>query len=150
MKIKNTFRFILLTIIVISTFVSCHNDESKNTVDDVADTVKEGSWRISYFNNSGTVETENYEGYNFVFGDNAVVTASKETNTYNGQWFVNESTSDDDLFSTIFKISIGPNELFQNINRDWKLMDNSGSTLMLKDDSKGEKAIDYLTFEKIE
>lgn len=150
MKFKNTLRFVLLTIVVISTFVSCHNDESKNTVDEVTDTMKEGTWRVSYFYNSGKVETENYAGYNFVFGGNAVVTVSKQTNSYNGQWLVNESTSDDDLFSTIFQISIGPNELFQNINRDWKLMNNSGSTLMLKDDSKGEKAIDYLTFEKIE
>lgn len=44
---------------------------------------------------------------------------------------------------------MSPVDIFQDLNGDWKVMDNTGSSLMLKDDSKGEIAIDYLTFEKI-
>jgi hypothetical protein len=149
MKFRNILRFILLITVLVSISVSCNSDENKNTVDEITDTVKEGTWKISYLYNSGKDETANYAGYNFVFGGNTLLTAVKETNSYNGQWFVVKSTSDDDLFSTIFQISIGPTDIFQDLNRDWKVIENTGSSLTLKDDSHGEKAIDYLTFEKI-
>lgn len=148
MKFRKRFLFVLLAILVVVSFMSCNKEESKNTADEVADTVKEGTWKVSYFYDSGKDETLNYSGYNFVFGGNNVLSASKGTNFYNGQWFVTKSTSDDDLFSTIFKISIGPNDIFQDLNGDWKVMANTGSSLMLKDDSHGDTAIEYLTFEK--
>ena len=149
MKLKNICRFVLFIVVVVATFVSCSNDDSKNTVDDVSDAVKDGTWKVSYFYDSGKDETANYAGYSFIFGGNNVLTASKETNSYNGLWSVAKSTSDNDLYSTIFKISIGPNDIFQDLNGDWKVMENTGSSLTLKDDSKGETAIDYLTFEKV-
>ncbi|MDR6845823.1 hypothetical protein [Flavobacterium granuli] len=135
--------------IVVASFVCCNSDDHKTGVDDVTDTVKDGTWRVSYFYDSGADKTANYLGYSFVFGGNYLLTATKETNTYNGQWFVSKSTSDNDLYSTIFKISIGPNDIFENLNADWKVMSNTDATLTLKDDSKGETNIDYLTFEKI-
>jgi hypothetical protein len=148
MKFKNIFRFVLLITVVFATFVSCNKDEDKDAVKEVIDTVKDGTWKVSYFYDSGKDKTVNYAGYNFVFGDSNVLNATKETNSYNGIWSVAKSTTDDDLFSTIFKISIGPNEIFQDLNRDWKVIENTGSSITLKDDSKGETAIDFLTFEK--
>ncbi|PZX94573.1 hypothetical protein DOS84_03175 [Flavobacterium aquariorum] len=112
MKLGNIFRFVLLITVVVSTFVSCSSDESKNTVDGGADTVKEGMWKVSYFYDSGKDKTVNYTGYNFVFEGNNVLNASKEINTYTGWCFVAKSTSDDDLFSTIFKISMSPVDIF--------------------------------------
>lgn len=148
MNFKNIFRFVLLIAVVASIFVSCSKDEDKDTVKEVTDTVKDGTWRVSYFYNSGKNETVNFEGYNFIFGDSNIMNANKEANSYTGQWFVSKSTSDNDLFSTIFKISIGPNDIFQDLNGDWKVIENTGSSITLKDDSHGETAIDYLTFEK--
>ncbi|QKJ64026.1 hypothetical protein [Flavobacterium sp. M31R6] len=149
MKLKNIYRFVLFITVVVATFVSCSNDDSKNTVDDVSDTIKDGTWKVSYFYDSGKDETLNYAGYNFVFGSNDVLTSTKETNSYIGMWSVAKSTSDNDLFSTIFKISMSPVDIFQDLNGDWKVMENTGTSVKLKDDSKGETAIDYLTFEKI-
>ena len=151
MKVKNIFRFVFLIAFVFTSFVSCDSDESKSTVDEVTDTVKDGAWRISYFYDSGKDKTANYVGYNFIFGDNTVMTASREISTsYNGQWFVTKSTSDNELFSTIFKISMSPTDIFQDLNEDWKVIENTGTSLTLKDDSQGQTAIDYLTFQKIE
>lgn len=148
MKINNIFCFVLLIVVVSITFVSCTSDDNKNTVDEISKSVKDGTWKIGYFYDSGKDETADYTGYNFTFGSNSVLIASKETNSYTGQWFVSKSTSDDDLFNTIFKVSIGPNEIFQDLNRDWKLIENTGTFLKLKDDSHGESDIEYLTFEK--
>jgi len=149
MKFRNTFRFALLMAFVIVTLVSCSSEDSKNTVKEITNTVKEGTWKIGYFYDSGADKTQNYTGYIFTFGDNTILTASKETNTYTGQWSVGNSTSDDDLYSTIFKISIGPMNIFEGLNGNWKVIENTGTSLKLKDDSHGDLAIDYLNFEKI-
>lgn len=150
MKFRNILQFVLLTIVLVATFVSCSNDDSKNTVKEVTDTIKNGTWKVGYFYDSGKDKTVNYAGYNFTFGNNTVVTVSEETNSYTGQWYVAKSTSDDDLYSTIFKVSISPSDIFQDLNGDWKVIENTGTSLKLKDDSHGETAIDYLTFEKKE
>ena len=150
MSFRKIFRVVLLIIVVTGTFVSCSNDDSKNTVDDVTDSVKDGVWKISYFYDSGKDETQDYAGYNFTFDDNTVLTASKEMNSYTGVWSVSKSTSDDDLYSTIFNIAFGSPDILIDLSDDWKVIENTGTSLKLKDDSKGDSAIDYLTFEKIE
>lgn len=150
MKFKNTLQLVLWIAVVIAAFVSCNNDDNKTTPDNIEDTVKDGTWRVSYLYNSGVEKTANYAGYNFVFGGNNVLTATKETNSNTGYWFVDTSKSDNDLFSSIFEISIGPNDIFQDLNADWKVIENTGSSFTLKDDSHGDTAINYLTFQKIE
>lgn len=150
MNFRNILRFVLLIAAVAAVFVSCSNDDTKNTVDDIEKTVKDGTWKIGYFNDSGVDKTQEYVGYNFVFGDNAVLNASKEANSYTGAWYVSKSTKDDDLYSNFFKISFGSPEALVDLSGDWKVIENTGTSLKLKDDSKGDLAIDYLTFEKIE
>lgn len=149
MKDKNTLRLVFIMAVFATTFFSCNSDDYKTGADEVSDTLKDGTWKVSYSMDSGVDKTANFLGYNFVFGGSYVLTVSKETNSYSGQWFVSQSTSDSDLFSTIFKISIGPNDIFQYLNGEWKVVENTGTSLKLKDDSKGDTAIDYLNFEKI-
>jgi hypothetical protein len=105
---------------------------------------------VVYFYDSQKDKTANYAGYTFIFGDNYLLTTTKETNSYTGQWFVSKSTSDNDLYSTIFKISMSPTDIFQDLNGDWKVIENTGNSLTLKDDSHGDISSDYLTFQKIE
>lgn len=150
MKFQNIFRLVLLIVFLVPVFVSCANDDNKNTVDDIGDTVQEGSWEVAYFYHSGVDKTQNYAGYNFVFSEDIILTVTKGTNTYSGLWFISKSTSDADLFSNIFKLSLESPELLIQLNGDWKVMENTGKFLMLKDDSQGDLAINHLTFEKIE
>lgn len=148
MKMRNIFRLVLLMAVVIVTFSSCNSDDYKTSADDVSDTVNDGTWRVGYFNESGTDKTADYSGYNFTFGDNTVLTATKETTSYTGIWSVAKSTSDSDLFSTVFNITFGSPDIFVELTGDWKVVENTGTSLKLKDDSKGDTDIDYLNFEK--
>lgn len=150
MKFRNIFRLVLVIAIIVSAFVSCANDDNKNTVDDIGDTVQEGTWKVTYFYHSGLDKTQNYADYNFVFGEDELLTATKETNTYAGSWYVSKSTSDADLFSNLFKLSFGSPEVLTHMSGDWKVIENTGTSLKMKDDSKGELTINYLTFEKIQ
>jgi hypothetical protein len=148
MKVRILFRYVLLLAVVIATFVSCNNDEYKTGADDVADTVKEGTWKVVYFFDSGEDKTQNYAGYNFTFSNNTVLLVSKDTNSYSGVWTVSKSTNDDDINSTFFMISFGSPDILIPLSGNWKVMENTGTSLKLKDDSKGELAVDYLTFDK--
>ena len=148
MKFRTVFRTILFLVVVIATFISCNNDEYKTGADDVSDTVKEGTWKVVYFYDAGEVKTQNYTGYNFTFNNNTTLTASKDTNSYPGAWSVSKSTSDDDISSTFFMISFDAPDVLIPLTGKWKVMENTGTSLKLKDDSKGELAVDYLTFDK--
>lgn len=148
MNFRNIFKFVLLIAVVATTFVSCSSEDSNTGAKDVSDTVQEGTWKIGYFYDSGTDKTQNYAGYNFTFGNNTVLTATKGTNSYGGVWSVSKSTNDSDIHSTIFKIAFGSPDIFANLTGDWKVVENTGTSLKLKDDSKGDTVIDYLNFEK--
>jgi len=148
MKFKNLFRYVLMIVFISTTFVSCNNDDYKTGVDDVADTVKNGTWKVGYFYESGVAQTEGYEGYNFTFENNTVLTATKETNTYTGAWSVATSTSDADISGTFFMIAFAAPEVLIKLAGNWKVIENTGTSLKLKDDSKGETDERLLYFEK--
>ncbi|AOW10449.1 hypothetical protein EM308_13575 [Flavobacterium gilvum] len=135
-------------MIVITTFVSCGSDDYKTGAKDVADTVKDGTWRVGYFYDSGVEKTKSYEGYNFTFGENTTLTAIKGIIINTGIWSVAKSTNDADIYSTIFKITFASPDIFAQLTGDWKVIENTGTSLKLKDDSKGDTQIDYLNFEK--
>lgn len=149
MKSNTLSRYIILLAISITTLISCNKEDDNNTVDEVSDTVKEGTWKVGYFNDSTEDKTPKYAGYSFTFIDNSILTATKEGTSYTGVWSVSKSNTDDDLFSTKFLISFGSPDLLIELSDDWKVIENTGSSLKLKDDSKGDSAIEYLTFEKI-
>lgn len=147
MKI-NICRFILLIAVFANTFISCNSDDYKTGADEVSDTVKNGTWRVGYLYDSGLDKTANYEGYNFTFDNNTALIATKETTTYSGVWSVANSTNDADINSTFFNISFGSPDTFVLLSGYWKVVENTGTSLKLKDDSKGDSALDYLNFEK--
>jgi len=148
MKNRILFLKVLIIAAVIATFVCCNDDENKTGADEVSDTVQDGTWKVGYFYDSGLDKTQNYAGYNFTFGGYTALTATKETNTYTGVWSASKSTSDDNINGTIFMIGFGSPEALIRLSRSWKVIENTGTSLKLKDDSHGESAIDQLYLEK--
>lgn len=147
MKLKFVFRYILLMVVIV-TFVSCSNDDYKTGADDVSDTVKDGTWRVGYFYDSGVEKTQEYEGYNFTFGNNTILTASKEDASYTGAWSVSKSSSDDDIHSTIFMIAFSSPELLIPLTGNWIVVENTGTSVKLEQHNGSETDIDHLNFEK--
>jgi hypothetical protein len=148
MKFTSLTRYALLIAVVITALVSCNSDDYQTGVDEVSDTVKDGTWKVGYFFDSGVDKTQNYAGYNFTFGNYGVLTATKETLTYSGIWSVSPSTNDSDVNSTIFMIAFGSPDVLMQLGRNWKVVENTGTSLKLRDDSQGDAAINNLYFEK--
>lgn len=138
----------ILFLTVLTAFSSC-NDNNNNNVNDVVNTVQNGTWRITYFNDSGSDETSHFNGYNFTFGSGNVLTANNGTNTYTGTWSVTSNSNNDDSDDDIdFNISFSSPPDFEELSEDWHFISRSSTKIELVHVSGGNGGTDYLTFEK--
>ncbi|MBU2018304.1 MAG: META domain-containing protein [Bacteroidetes bacterium] len=118
-------------------------------MENIEEEITSGSWRITYFNDSGTNETANFNSYNFTFNGDGTLTAVNGSNTYSGTWSVTDSNSNDDSpddldFNIYFKLT---ND-FEDLNDDWDIISHTSSELKLNDVSGGNGGTDELTFVK--
>ncbi|GAA4062053.1 hypothetical protein GCM10022389_03220 [Flavobacterium cheonanense] len=132
----------------------CSNDDNNSNPPadptPVINTVNQGTWRITLYNDSGTIKTSNFTGYNFTFGTGSALTASNGSNTYNGTWSVTSGDSNDDNPSNDLDFNIGfttPTN-FADLTDDWDILTYTASKIELRDVSGGNGGTDLLTFEK--
>lgn len=150
---KFQFLQILLFAMILIGVFSCTSDSvSNNSVDPtpVINTVKSGTWRITFYEDSGVNETTNFTGYNFTFGSNSVLTAANGTNTYLGTWSVTSDNSGDDSPSNDldFNIAFASPPNFEELTEDWNILEKTDTKIKLVHISGGNGGTDYITFEK--
>lgn len=80
-------RNILVSILVLSSFIGCNKDEDNSSGGDtIASVITQGKWVIHYYLNQGKDETSNYSGYVFSFGNGGSLSATSLSNTTSGSW----------------------------------------------------------------
>ena len=145
----------LSLIFMLNVASMCSNDDDSNSTTDptpVVNTVNQGTWRITFYEDSGVNETTNYSNYIFTFGPNNVLTAAN-TNTFTGSWSVTSDDSNDDspsndLDFNIFFTAPAPASFVDDLSDDWDILSYSTTKIELVDVSGGNGGTDYLTFEK--
>ena len=150
---KNVITCLVTFILVTMIMSSCTNNDIPNTntnnPSSIINIVNNGTWRITYYYDTDQEETNNFNGYNFTFGANNVLTASNGTITNTGTWTITDSNSNDDNISDLdFNILFSTPAQFVEISDDWEIMEKSNTVIKLKDVSGGNGGIDYLTFTK--
>lgn len=160
-------KLILLTITLPLLFIHCSNDDDSNETNDdsmmqeaqnLMAIAMDGTWIISNFIDSGENETNDFQGYQFTFASNGVLTASNGTNTLTGTWSVTTSSSDsndddgsssdnDIDFNIFFQVS--EDNDFEDLNDDWDITSSSSSEISLFDISGGDGSTDVLVFTKL-
>jgi hypothetical protein len=150
-KIK--FSLVASVLFMLTTASTCSNDDgpTPNTNDpiDVINIVNDGTWRISYYYDTDQEETSSFNGYNFTFGANNVLTASNGTNNYTGTWSITDSNSNDDSISDLdFNIAFSSPAQFEELSDDWEILEKSATRIKLTDISGGNGGTDFLTFTK--
>lgn len=143
---------LLAVLFMLNVASTCSNDDAPSSVDPtpVINAAASGSWRITYFNDSGTDETNHFTGYNFTFGSGNVLTATNGTNTYTGSWSVTSDNSGDDSPSNDLDFNIGFSSPanFAELSEDWNIISYTTSKIQLIHISGGNGGTDYLTFER--
>ncbi|NHM06353.1 hypothetical protein G4D82_03900 [Flavobacterium sp. CYK-4] len=139
---------ILALLFMVNVASMCSDDDSSSsssTPNQVTDNVSGGTWRVSLYNEDGTVKTSDFSGYAFIFDADGSVTAIKSETIQIGDWSsYNDSGST--KFDLVFAALDGP---FESISEDWNVLSSSSTVLSLKHVSGGDGSIDLLTFTKI-
>lgn len=158
MKRFKEYLLVLPLLFMLNVASMCSNDDNDGDNSSSADptpvinTVNNGTWRITFYEDDGTNETYHFTGYNFTFGASNVLTATNGTNTYTGVWSVTNSDSNDDSPSSSdldFNIMFSSPAVFADeLTDDWDILSYSSTKIELVDVSGGNGGTDYLTFEK--
>lgn len=143
-------------LFMLSVVSSCSDEDDNSSINNSVDptpvinTVNNGTWRITLFNDSGTVETSNFTGYNFTFGAGNVLTAVNGGTTVTGTWSVTSDNSHDDSPSNDldFNIAFTTPVNFADLTDDWNIVSYTATKIELIHVSGGGGGTDYLTFEK--
>jgi hypothetical protein len=151
MKLISAFMFLFIA----TAFSSCTDEDDtvvNNSVDPtpVINVVNNGTWRITFYEDSSVDETSNFTGYNFSFGAGNVLTATNGTNTYSGTWSVTSDNSLDDSPSNDldFNIAFAAPANFADLTDDWNIISYTATKIQLIHVSGGGGGTDYITFEK--
>jgi hypothetical protein len=140
-----------LSALLLVLFVSlgaCTDDDMNNDIQNqIEESVKTSSWRITKYIDSGNDELNHFTGFNFTFGENNTLSASNGTNTYTGTWSVTNNI-DDSQDNLEFNIFFASPPDFQELSDDWDIIFQSSTKIELIDISGGNGGTDYLTFEK--
>lgn len=142
LKIKTMKNLLSISILVlVMAASSCKKDD--NNSPSINNTVQEGKWKVTLFNDSGNDETNHYTGYEFQFNPDGTITATKTGSTVSGTW---SNGNDDSQQKLVLGFSTPP---FDELNSDWHLLEQNSSLIKLEDVSGGNGGTDYLTFSKI-
>ena len=141
---KNYINLTAVILLVLTAFNSCKKEDnsSPDASSVLNSNVQQGSWRVTYYNDSGTDETSHYTGYTFMFNSNGTITATNSGSSVNGTW---SSGNDNRTLKLILNFSAAP---FNELNTDWHVIQQSSTIIKLEDVSGGGGGTDYLTFEK--
>ena len=154
MKYKHLSHGVICFLLIGLLITSCSSDDDGSPNDNsqqivqIENMAESGNWQITNFNDSGQVETSDFNGYDFTFNSDGSLVASNGTTTMTGTWSVtDDSSSDDDIDFNIFFPVPDTND-FEDLNDDWDIVSASSTRIELIDISGGNGDTDMLTFEK--
>jgi len=144
---KTKFIFLALGVSWLAFSTACTKDKASTGEDisssEVSNTVKNGSWVITSFVDSGKDETAHFSGYDFAFGGEGTITATKGDTTVSGTWSVGNDDS-----KTKLDIHFPAPDEFEDLSEDWHVLQRTDTKIRLEHVSGGNGGTDLLTFER--
>lgn len=137
-------KIIGLVLVTLVFAASC----KKQTINKIENSIVEGEWKVTLFQEDGNNETSDYSGYRFKFDSDGTVTVQPGmlTVTYFGTW---KTEKDSDHVDFILNFTSPIPDNLEELSDDWEVLSESKTKLELEDVSGGDGSIDKLTFEKI-
>lgn len=116
----------VVALVVAVLFAGCTKEEVDKTL---IDHLKDNTWYVSYYLDSGKDETSNFSGYNLEFTDQMLINARKGGTSSSGNWFLADNSS-----KLVILMSNVTNYL-ENLSNEWVVIERTNDVLKLKDDS---------------
>jgi hypothetical protein len=151
---KLLFYPIVACLFMLNTASMCSADDdssSSGNTSEIVNTVSDGTWRVTLFDEDGNNQTSHFTGYDFTFGASNALTATNGSTTVTGFWSVTNSNSsnDDNSGSDIdFNILFSSPNNFAELSEDWHILERTATKIRLRHISGGNGGTDLLTFEK--
>ncbi|MBL7813642.1 MAG: hypothetical protein JNL70_01465 [Saprospiraceae bacterium] len=112
---------LLFFALILHLFSACNNNSS-------VDPSLDGTWKVSYYLDSGKDETSNFSGYTFDFQSNGTLIAKFSGQTVTGTW--SENTSSNKLI-----INISGTDKLDDAADDWLIISKTATSIKLRDDN---------------
>jgi hypothetical protein len=125
---------------------SCKKDDDvviTPTPSTVTGTMSEGTWKVTVYTDKGTDHLFWFSSYKFEF-KNGAIKATGNGNIVNGSY---AAGNDDSKVKLI--LNFGNVSLFDELNEDWIVLEQTTSKIRLQHTSGGNGGTSTLTFEKI-
>ncbi len=127
----------------------CDDNANDGEVLDVRGTMLEGEWTVAEFTDNGVDITQEFEGYDFNFQPEHLVTVSTNMDPlFNGLWRVIRNYEEE----LKVYLNFGDDAPFEELTDDWELVEFSADFIVLKswneDAEAGTAAYDMLVFER--
>lgn len=119
------FKVVIVALFAIL-FAGCAKEEVDKTL---IDHLKDNTWYVSYYLDSGKDETSNFSGYSLDFTDEMLINASKGGTSSSGSWFLTDNSS------KIVIVMSNVTNYLENLSNQWVVIERTNDVLKLKDDS---------------
>lgn len=126
MKFSQIAILVVLPLLLVLFACSKNNDADNNNPPYTS-----GTWMVHLFTDSGTDETSDFAGYDFVFATDGKLTASKLGVTTTGTW----ATRTDDGLQKLDLNLVTTDAVLLHVNNDWVILSSSASLMELGDDN---------------
>jgi hypothetical protein len=115
----------------------------------IDESLQDGNWSITFFDDSGNDDTSHFTGYIFHFNGDRTLTASNGTTNYEGSWgLIDTNFTYESLDVLIFSIDFDLSNDFEELDRIWHFSAFTETTIELIDIDEESGEIDYLIFGK--
>ena len=146
----------IIVVVVLLILVACNaNDDANNGTHPNANIVTDlpqGTWKVTYFFDDNTDQTNSFSGFNFNFDASGWVTAGNDIFSETGSWMYedasNDSTDDDGIENDEELILVFSDTGFFGVLSDnWHITSASATKVELFDE-RGDGTMQFLTFSK--
>ncbi|HEX6890978.1 MAG TPA: hypothetical protein VF141_09795 [Chryseolinea sp.] len=143
---KRFFHYTVLVLAaILSTASMCEDEDENNDQDNKAleTTLGRGSWKVTYFFDKAD-ETNDFEGYSFLFNEDNVAIATKNALSVQGSWDTEHSSDG----NTKLYLDFGTNGSLEELNEDWLVIEATSARISLEHESGGNGDTATLTLER--
>lgn len=131
-------KVIIVLSVALLVLSACKKDSPRK----VEKMLEEGTWKITYYDEKGTVKTSIYTGDVFTFGEDDAVNATHSSTEFSGTWDCDKQSGE-----SVFMLDMKNPSEFKDISKTWDIIEKGETSLKLSFTDTDAEVV-YLTFEK--